>query len=191
MGKGPDARTQDPLHLIATRPSAKAAAPNAGALTTSIANNALGFRARVPGLRGPRRRGDSRLSGSTQRPPRSAPSRGRTRTPGTRVIPHPFRARARRAIDSDLEGCGQQGLCRVVPFTRVKRSPSGRLDDRRRGGGPRSRAGARAPRGARPAPARRQPRGRRPISFGMFASFFFTALYMQNILGFSPLETGV
>jgi len=29
------------------------------------------------------------------------------------------------------------------------------------------------------------------ISFGMFAVFFFLALYMQNILGFSPLETGV
>jgi EmrB/QacA subfamily drug resistance transporter len=29
------------------------------------------------------------------------------------------------------------------------------------------------------------------ISFGMFAVFFFLALYMQNILGYSPLETGV
>jgi EmrB/QacA subfamily drug resistance transporter len=29
------------------------------------------------------------------------------------------------------------------------------------------------------------------ISFGMFAVFFFLALYMQNILGFGPLETGV
>lgn len=29
------------------------------------------------------------------------------------------------------------------------------------------------------------------ISFGMFAVFFFLALYMQNILKFSPLETGV
>ena len=27
--------------------------------------------------------------------------------------------------------------------------------------------------------------------FGMFAVFFFLALYMQNILGYSPLETGV
>ena len=29
------------------------------------------------------------------------------------------------------------------------------------------------------------------ISFAMFAVFFFLALYMQNILGYSPLETGV
>ena len=29
------------------------------------------------------------------------------------------------------------------------------------------------------------------ISFGMLATFFFLALYMQNILGFSPLEAGV
>jgi MFS family permease len=29
------------------------------------------------------------------------------------------------------------------------------------------------------------------ISFGMFAVFFFLALYMQNILGYSPLEAGV
>src|SRR4051794_22804071 len=29
------------------------------------------------------------------------------------------------------------------------------------------------------------------ISFGMFAVFFFLALYMQNVLGYSPLETGV
>ena len=29
------------------------------------------------------------------------------------------------------------------------------------------------------------------ISFGMLASFFFLALYMQNILGYSPLEAGV
>ena len=29
------------------------------------------------------------------------------------------------------------------------------------------------------------------VSFGMMAMFFFTALYMQNILGFSALETGV
>jgi MFS family permease len=29
------------------------------------------------------------------------------------------------------------------------------------------------------------------ISFGMFAVFFFLALYMQNILGFGPLATGV
>ena len=29
------------------------------------------------------------------------------------------------------------------------------------------------------------------ISFGMFAIFFFLALYMQNILGYSPLEAGV
>ncbi|MBA3409187.1 MAG: MFS transporter [Solirubrobacterales bacterium] len=29
------------------------------------------------------------------------------------------------------------------------------------------------------------------ISFGMFAMFFFLALYMQNILGYSPLEAGV
>jgi EmrB/QacA subfamily drug resistance transporter len=29
------------------------------------------------------------------------------------------------------------------------------------------------------------------ISFGMFAVFFFFALYMQNILGYGPLETGV
>jgi EmrB/QacA subfamily drug resistance transporter len=29
------------------------------------------------------------------------------------------------------------------------------------------------------------------VSFAMFAMFFFLALYMQNILGFSPLETGV
>src|SRR5215208_3646018 len=29
------------------------------------------------------------------------------------------------------------------------------------------------------------------ISFGMLAMFFFLALYMQNILGFSPLEAGV
>jgi EmrB/QacA subfamily drug resistance transporter len=29
------------------------------------------------------------------------------------------------------------------------------------------------------------------ISFGMLAMFFFLALYMQNILGFSPLEAGI
>jgi EmrB/QacA subfamily drug resistance transporter len=29
------------------------------------------------------------------------------------------------------------------------------------------------------------------ISFGMFAVFFFLALYMQNILGYSPLQAGV
>ena len=29
------------------------------------------------------------------------------------------------------------------------------------------------------------------ISFGMFAVFFFLALYMQNILGYTPLEAGV
>ena len=29
------------------------------------------------------------------------------------------------------------------------------------------------------------------VTFGMFAMFFFLALYMQNILGFSPLEAGV
>jgi EmrB/QacA subfamily drug resistance transporter len=29
------------------------------------------------------------------------------------------------------------------------------------------------------------------VSFAMFAMFFFIALYMQNILGFSPLEAGV
>jgi EmrB/QacA subfamily drug resistance transporter len=29
------------------------------------------------------------------------------------------------------------------------------------------------------------------VSFGMLAMFFFLALYMQNILGFSPLEAGV
>jgi EmrB/QacA subfamily drug resistance transporter len=29
------------------------------------------------------------------------------------------------------------------------------------------------------------------ISFAMFAVFFFIALYMQNILGYSPLQTGV
>src|SRR4029079_15264905 len=29
------------------------------------------------------------------------------------------------------------------------------------------------------------------ISFGMFAVFFFLALYMQNILGYGPLQTGV
>ena len=29
------------------------------------------------------------------------------------------------------------------------------------------------------------------VSFGMLAMFFFIALYMQNILGYSPLEAGV
>jgi len=29
------------------------------------------------------------------------------------------------------------------------------------------------------------------VSFAMFAVFFFTALYMQNILGYSPIEAGV
>jgi EmrB/QacA subfamily drug resistance transporter len=29
------------------------------------------------------------------------------------------------------------------------------------------------------------------VTFAMFAMFFFLALYMQNILGYSPLETGV
>jgi EmrB/QacA subfamily drug resistance transporter len=29
------------------------------------------------------------------------------------------------------------------------------------------------------------------VSFAMFAMFFFTALYMQNILGYSPIEAGV
>ena len=29
------------------------------------------------------------------------------------------------------------------------------------------------------------------VSFAMFAMFFFIALYMQNVLGFSPLEAGV
>jgi EmrB/QacA subfamily drug resistance transporter len=29
------------------------------------------------------------------------------------------------------------------------------------------------------------------VTFAMFAMFFFIALYMQNILGYSPLETGV
>jgi predicted MFS family arabinose efflux permease len=29
------------------------------------------------------------------------------------------------------------------------------------------------------------------VSFAMFAMFFFLALYMQNILGYSPLQTGV
>ena len=29
------------------------------------------------------------------------------------------------------------------------------------------------------------------VSFAMFAMFFFIALYMQNILGYSPLEAGV
>jgi EmrB/QacA subfamily drug resistance transporter len=29
------------------------------------------------------------------------------------------------------------------------------------------------------------------VSFAMFAMFFFTALYMQNILGYSPVEAGV
>jgi EmrB/QacA subfamily drug resistance transporter len=29
------------------------------------------------------------------------------------------------------------------------------------------------------------------VTFAMFAMFFFLALYMQNILGFTPLETGV
>jgi MFS family permease len=29
------------------------------------------------------------------------------------------------------------------------------------------------------------------VSFGMLAMFFFLALYMQNILGFSPLEAGI
>ena len=29
------------------------------------------------------------------------------------------------------------------------------------------------------------------VSFGMLAMFFFLALYMQNILGYSPLEAGV
>ena len=29
------------------------------------------------------------------------------------------------------------------------------------------------------------------VTFSMFAMFFFLALYMQNILGYSPLETGV
>ena len=29
------------------------------------------------------------------------------------------------------------------------------------------------------------------ISFAMLAMFFFLALYMQNILGYSPLEAGV
>ena len=29
------------------------------------------------------------------------------------------------------------------------------------------------------------------VSFAMFAMFFFLALYMQNILGYGPLEAGV
>jgi EmrB/QacA subfamily drug resistance transporter len=29
------------------------------------------------------------------------------------------------------------------------------------------------------------------VSFAMFAMFFFTALYMQNILGYSPVEAGI
>ena len=29
------------------------------------------------------------------------------------------------------------------------------------------------------------------ISFAMLAMFFFLALYMQNILGYSPLEAGI
>ena len=29
------------------------------------------------------------------------------------------------------------------------------------------------------------------VSFGMLATFFFLALYMQNILGYSALEAGV
>ena len=29
------------------------------------------------------------------------------------------------------------------------------------------------------------------ISFAMLAVFFFVALYMQNILGYSPLEAGI
>ena len=29
------------------------------------------------------------------------------------------------------------------------------------------------------------------VSFAMLAMFFFLALYMQNILGYSPLEAGV
>jgi EmrB/QacA subfamily drug resistance transporter len=29
------------------------------------------------------------------------------------------------------------------------------------------------------------------VSFAMFAMFFFTALYMQNILGYSPIEAGI
>ena len=29
------------------------------------------------------------------------------------------------------------------------------------------------------------------VTFSMFAMFFFIALYLQNILGYSPLETGV
>ena len=29
------------------------------------------------------------------------------------------------------------------------------------------------------------------VSFAMLAMFFFLALYMQNILGYSPLQAGV
>ena len=29
------------------------------------------------------------------------------------------------------------------------------------------------------------------VSFAMLAMFFFMALYMQNILGYSPLEAGI
>ena len=29
------------------------------------------------------------------------------------------------------------------------------------------------------------------ISFAMMGSFFFLAIYMQNLLGYSPIETGV
>ncbi len=29
------------------------------------------------------------------------------------------------------------------------------------------------------------------VSFAMFAQFFFMALYMQNILHYSPLQTGI
>ena len=80
------------------------------------------------------------------------------------------------------------GSARIVGA--VRRSPSSRWPpSRRSSGAPRrrsstSRSSARASSSGANAVAFM-------VTFSMFAMFFFLALYMQNILGYSPLETGV
>ena len=95
----------------------------------------------------------------------------------------PDRARA-RAVEGNSWGWGSPAILGLLALasSRSPRSSSSSAASRRRSST--SSAALQA--------VRRRERGRASsISFAMLAMFFFLALYMQNILGYSPLEAGV